>query len=105
MLALSVRQRTREIGIRVALGAKPMDVVNIILRQGMLLVVLGLAFGIAGALALTRLLKALLFEVTPTDLTTFVSVSLLLLGAAMVASYLPARRAARIDLQLALRMD
>ena len=105
MLALSVRQRTREIGIRVALGAKPMDVVNIILRQGMLLVVLGLAFGIAGALALTRLLKALLFEVTPTDLTTFVSVSLLLLGAALVACYLPARRAARIDPQLALRMD
>ena len=66
---------------------------------------LGLAFGIAGALALTRLLKALLFEVTPTDLTTFVSVSVLLLSCALVACYLPARKAARIDPQLALRMD
>ncbi|MGI8742280.1 MAG: ABC transporter permease [Bryobacteraceae bacterium] len=105
MLALSVRQRTREIGIRMALGAKPADVVGNVITQGMLLVAVGLACGVAGALELTGLLKALLFEVTPTDVATFATVAVLLFAAALLACYLPARRAAHIDPQLALRAE
>jgi len=105
MLALSVRQRVREIGIRMALGATPWDILGIIIRQGMVLVAIGLAIGLAGAVALTGVLKAVLFEVTPMDVPTYVLVSALLLGAALVASYLPARRAAHIDPQHALRCE
>jgi len=105
MLALSVRQRVREIGIRMALGATPGDVLRIVIRQGMSLVAIGMALGLAGAVALTGALKALLFEVTPTDLATYVMVSAALSGAALLASYLPARRAARIDPQAALRCE
>jgi len=105
MLALSVRQRVREIGIRMALGATPRDVLRVVIRQGMALVAIGMAAGLAGAVALTGALKALLFEVTPTDLATYVLVSAALSGAALLASYLPARRAARIDPQAALRCE
>jgi predicted permease len=105
MLALAVRQRAREIGIRMALGATPRDVQRVIIRQGMALVAIGMAFGLAGAVALTGALKALLFEVKPTDLATYVLVSAVLSGAALLASYLPARRAARIDPQAALRCE
>ena len=105
MLALWVRQRTREIGIRMALGASPADILSKLLRQGMVLVVLGLAAGLAGAIALTRFLKTLLFEVQPTDLTTYLAVSALLLAAALLACYVPARRAARIDPQIAIRNE
>ena len=105
ILALSVRQRVREIGIRVALGASPLDIIRRIVRQGMLLVILGLAIGLGGAIALTRFLKALLFQVTPTDPSTFVLISALLLSATLIACYVPARRAARIDPQSALRCD
>ena len=105
ILALSVRQRMREIGIRVALGASPIDIVSGVVRQGMMLVIVGLAIGLTGAVALTRFLKALLFQVTPTDPSTFVLISALLLCATLVACYVPARRAARIDPQTALRCD
>jgi predicted permease len=105
MLALSVRQRVREIGIRMALGATPGDVLRVIVRQGMALVAIGMALGLAGSVALTGALKALLFEVTPTDLATYVLVSAVLAAAALLASYLPARRAARIDPQAALRCE
>jgi len=105
MLALWVRQRTREIGIRMALGAEPADIVGNVIRQGMMLVAIGLAVGIGGAWALTGFLKKLLFHVEPTDVATFVLVSALLLGAALVACYVPARRAARIDPLLALRCE
>ena len=105
MLALSVRQRVREIGIRMALGAAPRDILGIVIRQGMALVAIGLAIGLAGAVALTGVLKALLFEVKPTDVPTYVLVSALLFGAAFLASYLPARRAAHIDPQHALRCE
>jgi putative ABC transport system permease protein len=105
MLALWVRQRMREIGIRIALGAGPGDILATVVRQGMLLVAVGLICGFAGALALTRLLKNLLFEVTPTDLPTYAVVSALLLAAAMLACWVPARRAARIDPQIALRCE
>jgi putative ABC transport system permease protein len=105
MLALWVRQRKREIGIRMALGASPRAIVRDVLRQGMALVGIGLAIGLAGAFQLTRWLKTLLFQVHPTDLTTFAVVSLLLVVAALVACLVPARKASRIDPQNALRAD
>jgi len=105
MLMLWVRQRMREIGIRIAMGAGPGDIVATVLRQGMLLAVLGFALGLGGALGLTRLLKTLLFEVTPTDVPTYGTVSAVLLIAALVACWMPARRAARIDPQRALRCE
>jgi putative ABC transport system permease protein len=105
MLALWVRQRMREIGIRIALGAAPADILSTVLRQGMVLVTVGLACGLGGALTLTRLLKKLLFAVTPTDAPTYAVVSALLLVAALLACWVPARRAARIDPQVALRSE
>jgi putative ABC transport system permease protein len=105
ILALSVNQRLNEIGIRVALGAKPGDLLAMILRQGMTLVVIGLAIGFVSAMGLTRLMKTLLFEVQPTDPITFAGVSLVLATAALVASYVPARRALRIDPLRALRSE
>jgi putative ABC transport system permease protein len=105
MLALAVNQRWNEIGIRVALGAKPADVVVMILRQGMVLVVAGLGVGVLAALALTRLMRTLLFEVQPADPFTFAGVSLTLAAVALMACYLPARRALRVDPLLALRRE
>jgi putative ABC transport system permease protein len=105
MLALWVRQRTRELGIRMALGASPGEIIGSILREGLSLTVVGVACGIAGALMLTRALKDLLFGVTPTDLETYVVVSTLLLLAALAACWAPARRAAKIDPQQALRAE
>lgn len=105
MLALWVRQRMREIGIRIALGASPADILTAVVRQLMVLVTIGLACGFAGALALTRLLKNLLFEVTPTDAPTYLAVSALLLVASLAACWVPARRAAGIDPQVALRCE
>jgi putative ABC transport system permease protein len=105
MLMLWVRQRMSEIGIRVALGASPGDIAGTVLRQGMVLAVLGFALGLSGALALTRMIKTLLFEVTPTDSPTYAAVSLVLLVSALIACWAPARRAARIDPQVALRSE
>jgi putative ABC transport system permease protein len=105
MLALWVRQRTREIGIRMAMGAKPSNILVTVIRQGMLLVTIGLAAGYLGAVALTGFIKTFLFQVEPTDVATYATVSALLLGAALLACYLPAMRAARIDPQVALRCD
>jgi len=105
ILALSVNQRLNEIGIRVALGAKPGDLLAMILRQGMTLVVAGLAIGLASAFGLTRMMKALLFQVEPTDPVTFAGVSLALAAAALLACYVPARRALRIDPLRALRSE
>ena len=105
MLALWVRQRTREIGIRMAMGASPKAILTGVIRQGMALVLVGLAIGLAGAMAVTRLLKTMLFQVEPTDIVTYVAVSAVLLGAAAVACWVPARRAAGIDPQIALRCD
>jgi putative ABC transport system permease protein len=105
MLALWVRQRTRELGIRMALGASPGEIVGSILRQGLTRVAVGVVCGVAGALILTRALKGLLFDVTPTDLETYVVVSALLLIAALAACWAPARRAAQIDPQQALRAE
>jgi putative ABC transport system permease protein len=93
----AVSQRTHEIGVRMALGARRSDVLRLIVRQGMLPVVAGALLGLAGAAALSRLLRGMLFGVSPTDLTTFVAAGVLLTGAALAATLLPAVRAARVD--------
>jgi putative ABC transport system permease protein len=105
ILALTVNQRLNEIGIRVALGAKPADLLGMILGQGMTLVVIGLVIGLLSAIGLTRMMKTLLFQVQPTDPLTFAGVSLVLGGAALLACYVPARRALRIDPLQALRSE
>ena len=105
ILALTVNQRMNEIGIRVALGAKPGDVFGMIVRQGMSMVVIGLGIGLISALGLTRMMKSLLFETTPTDPVTFVGVSVVLAATALLACYVPARRALRVDPLTALRSE
>jgi putative ABC transport system permease protein len=105
IMALNASQRVREIGIRIALGARPVNILRMILSQGLTLTLLGIAIGVTGAMALTGLVKSLLFEVPPTDVLTFCGVGLTLLAAAVIASYLPARRAAAIDPNDALRSE
>ncbi|WP_415907161.1 ABC transporter permease [Oleiharenicola sp. Vm1] len=105
LVAYSVAQRTREFGIRTALGANPGDVLRLVLREGGALVALGLAFGLAGALATARLLQQLLFRGSAYDPLIFATVVLLLGGVALAACVLPARRAARVDPLVALRND
>ncbi|PYS70734.1 MAG: ABC transporter permease [Acidobacteria bacterium] len=105
VLAFAVSHRTREIGIHLALGAQPRDVLVMVIKQGMLLVLLGAVLGVAGAFALTRLMQSLLFGVSPTDPVTFVLVPLLLAVVGFVACYLPARRATKVDPLVALRYE
>ena len=105
VLAYAVVQRTREIGIRMALGAQRAQVLRLILRRGAMLTAIGIALGLAGAAAGTRVLQDLLFGVTPLDPQTFIAVSLLFGLVATVASYLPARRATTVDPMVALRSE
>jgi predicted permease len=105
LISHSVKRRTHEIGIRIALGAKPGNVLSILIRQGLRLVLIGLGLGLVAAFLVTRALSSVLYGVRPTDLVTFAGVSLLLAGVAVLASYLPARRAAKVDPMEALRYE
>ena len=105
IMAQVVSQRTNEIGIRMALGADSRQVRSLVLRQGGRLIAIGLLIGTLGALALTRVIRSSLFGITATDPATFAAAAVLLGGIALVACYLPARRASRIDPMLALRHE
>jgi putative ABC transport system permease protein len=103
VLAFGVAQRVREFGIRQALGANSRSILTLVFRQGMLTIAVGIALGLAGAMSLTRSLQNLLFSVRPLDASVFVVVTILLFAVALVACYVPARRATRIDPMQALR--
>jgi putative ABC transport system permease protein len=105
VMSYAVAQRTNEIGIRMALGARFTDVLTLVFKQGMILVLIGEAIGLAGAFALTRVIRRLLFGVTPTDLSTFVAVAAILAAVALLATFIPARRAAKVDPLVALRYE
>jgi putative ABC transport system permease protein len=105
VISYGVMQRTREFGVRMALGALASDVRGMVVRQAATLTLLGMVLGIAGALAATRLMRSLLFEVAPTDPVTYVGVALILGVVALIASYLPARRATLVDPVIALRNE
>jgi putative ABC transport system permease protein len=105
VVSYAVSRRTHEIGIRMALGATPRDALKIVIRQGMLLALIGVGLGLAGALALTRVMRDLLFNMSATDPATFVGVALLMVAVAFIASYIPARRATKVDPLQSLRRE
>ena len=105
VLAYSVAQRTREIGVRIALGATPATILKMVLWQGLVTVVIGMAIGLAGSFLLTRTMRSLLFEISPNDPVTIGVIALLVIVVAALASYIPARRATRVDPMVALRYE
>ena len=105
VLAYAVSHRTREMGVRLALGAQPSDVVRLVVRQGLAPVVTGAAIGTAGALVLTRFMAAQLYDIAPSDPLTFAGALLVIAAVAVVACWLPARRATRVDPVTALRAE
>jgi putative ABC transport system permease protein len=105
VIAYSVRQRTRELGIRMALGAKRHDVMRLILTQGLKLALIGVSIGLLAAIALTRWMKSMLFNVAPIDSFTFATIPVVLLIVALFACWIPARRATKVDPMVALRYE
>jgi len=105
VLSFSVSQRTQEIGVRIALGASRAAVLGLVVRQGAMLALIGVLAGLAGAFGITRIIRSLLYKVTPTDPLSFAGVTLFLVGIAVLASYLPARRATTVDPIVALRSE
>jgi putative ABC transport system permease protein len=105
VISYSLAHRIHEMGIRMALGAHPGDLLRTTVGSAAVMVLLGLGLGLAGSLALARVLQTLLFEVQPTDPLTYIAVSALLLAVGLVAAYLPARRGVRVDPAAALRLD
>jgi ABC-type antimicrobial peptide transport system permease subunit len=105
VMAYSVARRTAELGTRIALGATRANVLSLVLRQGLVTAIIGVAIGIAGAIGLTRTLQSFLFGLSPTDPLTFAAVALLLIFVALLACYIPARRASKVDPMTALRYE
>src|SRR5262249_5405529 len=105
VMAYAVGARTHEVGVRIALGARGADVLRLVLRQGLRLVIIGASFGLAISVAATRVLRAALYGLSPTDPAAFIAITLLLGIVAMLACYIPARRATKVDPMVALRHE
>ena len=105
IVSYTVAERTREIGIRMALGAERRDIIKLVMKQAVSLTLIGLTIGLAGAFAISRALSSLLFKVSATDPATFAVISLILAGVALGASFVPARRATKVDPMVALRYE